>query len=56
MPVPQSAIPAYAVGALCITGGFTGYLRTRSLPSLIAGVGYVHSTPVISDSPHGIRV
>jgi uncharacterized membrane protein (UPF0136 family) len=56
----MSAIPAYSVGALCITGGFTGYLRTRSLPSLIAGVGvgvlYIWSAEQIKrGAPNGIE-
>ncbi|KAH0836549.1 transmembrane proteins 14C-domain-containing protein [Lanmaoa asiatica] len=60
MPVPQSAIPAYSVGVLCITGGVTGYLRTRSLPSLIAGIGvgalYIWSAEQIKrGAPNGIE-
>ncbi|KAG8220835.1 transmembrane proteins 14C-domain-containing protein [Butyriboletus roseoflavus] len=60
MPVPQSAIPAYSVGVLCITGGLTGYLRTRSLPSLIAGIGvgalYMWSAEQIKKgTPNGIE-
>ncbi|TFK74937.1 hypothetical protein BDN72DRAFT_758698, partial [Pluteus cervinus] len=35
----QSAYPAYAMGTLCIIGGVTGFARTRSIPSLVAGVG-----------------
>ncbi|ORZ23440.1 transmembrane proteins 14C-domain-containing protein [Absidia repens] len=31
--------PAYAMSALCFAGGIGGFARTRSLPSLIAGVG-----------------
>ncbi|CAO3594931.1 unnamed protein product [Absidia cylindrospora] len=31
--------PAYAMSALCFVGGIKGFARTRSLPSLIAGVG-----------------
>jgi hypothetical protein len=39
------------MGGLCIVGGVTGYARTRSIPSLVAGVGYVSLNPphVISD-------
>ena len=35
----QSAYPAYVMGTLCIVGGITGFARTRSIPSLVAGVG-----------------
>lgn len=38
---PQSAYPAYVVGTLCIVGGITGFARTRSIPSIVAGVGSV---------------
>ena len=36
----QSAIPAFVMGTLCIVGGVTGYARTRSIPSIVAGFGY----------------
>lgn len=39
MLVVQSGIPAYTMGGLCIAGGVTGFVRTRSVPSLVAGVG-----------------
>ncbi|KAI0773300.1 transmembrane proteins 14C-domain-containing protein [Trametes elegans] len=35
----MSAYPAYVMGTLCIVGGITGFARTRSIPSLVAGVG-----------------
>ncbi|KAJ7148477.1 hypothetical protein C8R43DRAFT_519571 [Mycena crocata] len=42
----QSAYPAFAMGGLCIAGGVAGFARTRSVPSLVAGVGCVSfSTP-----------
>ncbi|KAI0079365.1 hypothetical protein K474DRAFT_1617675 [Panus rudis PR-1116 ss-1] len=34
----MSANPAWLMGGLCIVGGITGFVRTRSVPSLVAGV------------------
>ncbi|KZP01577.1 hypothetical protein CALVIDRAFT_11097 [Calocera viscosa TUFC12733] len=35
----MSAHPALTMAALCIVGGVTGYVRSQSIPSLIAGTG-----------------
>ncbi|KAI9360644.1 transmembrane proteins 14C-domain-containing protein [Pilaira anomala] len=35
----MSEHPSYFMTALCTAGGIAGYTRTRSLPSLVAGVG-----------------
>ncbi|TBU34125.1 transmembrane proteins 14C-domain-containing protein [Dichomitus squalens] len=35
----MSAYPAYVMGTLCVVGGITGFVRTKSIPSLVAGVG-----------------
>jgi Transmembrane proteins 14C len=51
IPLLQSAIPAFVMGTLCIVGGVTGYARTRSIPSLVAGVGYV-AEPTMVDHPN----
>ncbi|KAJ7210386.1 transmembrane proteins 14C-domain-containing protein, partial [Mycena pura] len=34
-----SAYPAFTMGGFCILGGIAGFARTRSVPSLVAGVG-----------------
>ncbi|KAJ3485801.1 hypothetical protein NLI96_g4685 [Meripilus lineatus] len=47
----MSAGPAFAMGTLCIVGGITGYARTKSTISLVAGVSvgllYLWSATVI---------
>ncbi|KAJ7056506.1 transmembrane proteins 14C-domain-containing protein [Mycena amicta] len=35
----MSAYPALAMGGFCLLGGITGFARTRSIPSLVAGLG-----------------
>ncbi|KAJ7314424.1 transmembrane proteins 14C-domain-containing protein [Mycena albidolilacea] len=35
----MSAYPALAMGGFCVLGGLTGFSRTRSIPSLVAGLG-----------------
>jgi len=35
----MSAYPAFVMGGLCVVGGVTGFIRTRSIPSIVAGVG-----------------
>ncbi|KAF8967687.1 transmembrane proteins 14C-domain-containing protein, partial [Flammula alnicola] len=56
----QSAYPAYVMGSLCIVGGVTGFARTRSIPSLVAGVGvgllYLWSADSIrKGTPNGLE-
>ncbi|KAJ7742781.1 transmembrane proteins 14C-domain-containing protein [Mycena metata] len=35
----MSAFPSLFMGGFCILGGIAGFSRTRSIPSLVAGVG-----------------
>jgi len=56
----MSAYPAYVMGSLCIVGGITGFARTKSIPSLVAGVGvgllYLYSAETIRQGrPYGLE-
>ncbi|KDQ61338.1 hypothetical protein JAAARDRAFT_149982 [Jaapia argillacea MUCL 33604] len=56
----MSAYPAYVMGGLCVVGGVTGFARTRSVPSLVAGVGvgllYLWSADSIrKGTPNGLE-
>ncbi|THH18044.1 hypothetical protein EW146_g2867 [Bondarzewia mesenterica] len=57
----MSAYPAYVMGTLCIVGGITGFVRTRSIPSIVAGVGvgalYLYSADSIrKNTANGLEV
>lgn len=56
----QSAYPSLITGLLCIVGGTAGFVRTRSIPSLVAGVSvgalYLWSADAIrKGAPNGLE-
>ncbi|KZT43259.1 hypothetical protein SISSUDRAFT_1058023 [Sistotremastrum suecicum HHB10207 ss-3] len=51
---------AYVMGGLCVVGGVTGFARTRSIPSLVAGVSvgllYLWSADTMrKGAPNGVE-
>jgi len=56
----MSAYPSFVTGALCVVGGVFGFARTRSIPSLVAGVSvgalYLWSADSIrKGTPNGLE-
>ncbi|RPB20249.1 hypothetical protein L211DRAFT_841930 [Terfezia boudieri ATCC MYA-4762] len=57
----SSDLPALILGVLCGTGGTIGYVKTGSVPSLVAGLGvgalYTYSSQRIRNNlPYGIEL